>query len=636
MQAREAQRVRRETIPQIEKLQSTDRSLEAVRLAERASRYAPEEIGRIRETWFDLDIDTTPAGAEVTIRNYSDLDGEWHRFGTTPIRGSKVPFVPYRVRITKAGFVPIDVSHPVGALTITLVDERSAEPGMVRVEGGPFTVGVAAPVTLPAFWIDKYELTNREFKRFVDAGGYADRKYWKEPFIDAKRAVSFEEAVARFRDRTGRSGPATWELGSYPEGKEEFPVGGISWYEAAAYARFTGKELPTIYHWYRATRAAEDAFADILKVSNFDSRGPVKVGERQSVGVSGTYDTAGNVKEWCANRAGDSPSRYILGGGWNEPGYRFQETEARDPWLRDASFGVRFVKNIGTVSAAASAPVANVHGNPASLVPVSDEEFRLYKRFYDYDRVPLDARVEAVDESPHWKKEKVSFAAAYGGERIPAYLFLPKNARPPYQTVVFFPTSYATAMRTSSVLDLWTFEFLVRSGRAVLYPVYQGTFERIGQGPAAPGGTARRDREVQRAKDVFRAVDYLESRPEIDKQKVAYYSLSMGAYSGPIPVALDQRIKVAALAAGGLRFNSPPETQPANFMPRVKVPVLLVHGRDDFQVPIAAQDRFFQLLGTPPEHKKAVRLEGGHVPNDMHALYREVLDWFDKYLGPVK
>ena len=96
--------------------------------------------------------------------------------------------------------------------------------------------------------------------------------------------------------------------GSYPEGKEDFPVGGISWYEAAAYARFTGKELPTIYHWYRATRAAEDAFADILKVSNFDARGPVKVGERQSVGVSGTYDTAGNVKEWCANRAGDSPA----------------------------------------------------------------------------------------------------------------------------------------------------------------------------------------------------------------------------------------------------------------------------------------------------------------------------------------
>ncbi len=406
MRSREAQRVRRETIPQIEKLQSTDRSLQAMQLAEQASRYAPEEIRRIRDGWFDLDVTTTPEGADVAIRNYADLNGAWHLLGTTPIRGVKVPFVPYRVRITKAGFVPVDISHPFGPLTIALVDERSAEPGMVQVAGGPFTVGVAAPVTLPAFWIDKYELTNREFKRFVDGGGYADRKYWKEPFIDGNRTLSFEEAVSRFRDRTGRSGPATWELGSYPEEKEDFPVGGISWYEAAAYARFTGKELPTVYHWYRATRAAEDAFSDILKVSNFDSRGPVKVGERQSVGVSGTYDTAGNIKEWCANRAGDSPGRYILGGAWNEPVYRFQETDARDPWSREPSFGVRFVKNISAPSPATSAPVPNVHGDPASLVPVSDDEFRLYSRFYDYDRVPLDARVEAAEESPHWKRRR--------------------------------------------------------------------------------------------------------------------------------------------------------------------------------------------------------------------------------------
>ena len=93
MRAREAQRVRREVIPQIERLQSTDRSLEAVRLAERASRYAPEEVGRIRETWFDLDIDTTPAGAEVTIRNYSDLDGQWH-----PLRHDSDPRVQGSVR----------------------------------------------------------------------------------------------------------------------------------------------------------------------------------------------------------------------------------------------------------------------------------------------------------------------------------------------------------------------------------------------------------------------------------------------------------------------------------------------------------------------------------------------------------
>ena len=110
----------------------------------------------------------------------------------------------------------------------------------------------------------------------------------------------------------------------------------------------------------------------------------------------------------------------------------------------------------------------------------------------------------------------------------------------------------------------------------------------------------------------------------------------MGAFFGPIPVALEPRIKAAVFLSGGLRFNFPPEIQPANFMPHVKVPVLLVNGRDDFQVPDDHQRRFFELLGTPPELKRHVALDGGHVPVDNLGVIREVLDWFDKYLGPVK
>ena len=89
----------------------------------------------------------------------------------------------------------------------------------------------------------------------------------------------------------------------------------------------------------------------------------------------------------------------------------------------------------------------------------------------------------------------------------------------------------------------------------------------------------------------FRSVDYLVTRPEIDKDRIGYYSLSMGAFFGPIPVALEPRVKVAVLASGGLRFNYPPEIQPANFAPHVKVPVLLVNGRNDFQAPVEAQLR---------------------------------------------
>ena len=68
----------------------------------------------------------------------------------------------------------------------------------------------------------------------------------------------------------------------------------------------------------------------------------------------------------------------------------------------------------------------------------------------------------------------------------------------------------------------------------------------------------------------------------------------------------------------------------------MKVPVLIVNGKDDFSAPAESRQRLFELLGTPPEHKKLVVLEGGHVPNDFNGLVREALDWLDKYLGPVK
>jgi dipeptidyl aminopeptidase/acylaminoacyl peptidase len=245
----------------------------------------------------------------------------------------------------------------------------------------------------------------------------------------------------------------------------------------------------------------------------------------------------------------------------------------------------------------------------------------------------LDIQVERADDSnPNWVKQKVSFRAAYRNERVPAFLYLPRNGTPPYQTIVLFPSAYAANVSSSGSLDLGTFQFLIRSGRALLYPVYQGTYER--RGNRQPGRSGTRDMQIEWAKDFFRAVDYLATREDVDMDRLGYYSLSMGAFFGPIPVALEPRIKAAVFASGGLRYLTPPETQPANFAPQVKVPVLLVNGKDDFAVPLNAQKRFLEILGSPT--KKHVALEGGHVPQDMRGLFREVLDWFDTHLGPVK
>ena len=634
VQARSARKARIETIPEIERLVIVGQPLRAVRLARDADRWAPDDVARVRQSWYRFRFSSDPPDAEVSIRTYADLDGPWETLGRTPIEDYPLPFGYYRVRVVKDGYLPLETARMAGGgPPVKLALAAGAPPSMVFVSAGSYQVGVAPSVQLPDFWIDKYEVTNEEFKRFVDAGGYRDPKYWKEPLRDGARVLTFAEAMARFRDATGRPGPATWELETYAPSQEDFPVGGISWFEAAAYAEFAGKSLPTLHHWYAAA-STRDLYSDIIHISNFDGVGPVKVGERPGLSRSGTYDMAGNVKEWVSNGVTNTSLRYILGGGWNEPAYRFAEEDARDPWGRTPTFGVRLVKNLAPVNADAAAPVAHVSGDPKSVVPVSARELDIYKRFYDYDRTPLNARLDAVDESSEdWRKETVSFDAAYGKERIPAYLFLPKKGTPPYQTIVLFPSGYALARQTSTDLDMRQFDFIIRSGRALLYPIYQGTFDRRSN---RPGESAFRDVTVQQMKDFFRAVDYLATRAEVDMQNLGYYSVSMGAYLAPIPLALEPRIKAAVLASGGLRWNWPPEIQPVNFAPRVTIPVLVINGLDDFNAPAAARERFIELLGTPAGHKKLVLLEGGHFPHDIRSLVRHTLDWFDQYLGPVR
>ena len=189
-------------------------------------------------------------------------------------------------------------------------------PGITEL-GTIQTDPASAPEKTSAFWLDRNEVTNREFKEFVDKGGYQKREYWKHAFAKEGKALTWEQAMAEFRDATGRPGPAAWQLGTYKEGEADFPVGGVSWYEAAAYAEFAGKSLPTVYHWFRA--AAIGSLSDILNFSNFAGQGPAQTEMNRGLGRFGTYDMAGNVQEWVFNPAGQL--RYTLGGAWDTPKY---------------------------------------------------------------------------------------------------------------------------------------------------------------------------------------------------------------------------------------------------------------------------------------------------------------------------
>lgn len=79
-----------------------------------------------------------------------------------------------------------------------------------------------------------------------------------------------------------------------------------------------------------------------------------------------------------------------------------------------------------------------------------------------------------------------------------------------------------------------------------------------------------------------------------------------------------------------------PEVHFVNFLPRIRVPTLLLYGRTDLGYPVNTfQAPVFRLLGTPADHERHVILEGGHPPARQQDVIREVLQWLDKYLGPV-
>jgi dienelactone hydrolase len=649
-----------ELLPKIERLieaEQRDNYVEAYKIATEAEKYIPRD-SKLSELFskiaFNVSIKTEPSDATVYMKEYNAPESEWECLGVSPIEHIRLPVGFFRWKMEKEGYetafgaaATFELDMKVRNVIIpndivrTLDRKGTVPPGMVRVKGQD---------EIGDFFIDKYEVTNKQFKEFVNKGGYQKKEYWKHEFVKDGKEMTWEEAAGEFVDTTGRPGPATWQAGDIPEGQENHPVSGVSWYEAAAYAEFAGKSLPTAIHWRNAGKGGMSDgvlrcgfYKCLVPKSNFGGNGPAPVGSYPGMTAYGTYDMAGNVREWCWNEA--PKGRVIRGGAWNDEYYLFWERSQVSPFDRSPKNGFRCVLYIDPDKIPKSAfEVIKPREWPDFYKekPVSDSVFQIYKEQFSYDKTDLNAKVEWKNEtSQDWIEEKITFNAAYEDERVIAYLFLPKTGVPPYQTLIYFPGTGSISQGSSKDLNTYV-EFerylapVVKSGRAVLYPVYKGTFERADEVLVSADANSYLHTEfvTKIVQDFRRCIDYLETRPEIDTKRLAYFGLSWGGRYGPIITAVEERLGASVLVVGGMVGRRRPEVNQVNYVGRVKLPTLMLNGKYDLTFPYETSVKpMFDLLGTD---KKELKLYDTDHFVPRNEVIKETLVWLDRYLGPVK
>ena len=648
-----------EAMPAIEAFLDSDDSESAFTLALQVEAAIPKdlEMAAIWKTFsWTTSVPSDPPGATVFRRPYADPDAEWRRLGETPLYDIHVPFGPSVLRLEAPGYLPllrvigggmavladlpVEEIPAAGFISVNperfqLETQQSMPDGMVRVPRGTTSIE-GNTVAFRSFLLGRYEVTNNEFQAFVDAGGYRRRDLWEHDFLTDGETLTFEEAMGIFVDSTGRPGPSTWVAGTYPGGEDDFPVSGVSWYEAAAFARFVGRDLPTIHHWRRAFAVALLAWD--LPASNVDRDEVAAVGAYKGIGWTGTYDMLGNVREWCYNATADD-QKVIVGGAWDDAPYQVEEstsTPFRMPAFDRSSrngFRLAAINDEASVKTATHQPVADEKRDLPGE-PISDEVFSAKLSDFDYDRSPLNAEIEEIVESRYWTRQRISIDTPDGERRIPIYLYLPKRESSRHQTLVYWPGGVAQVFDSVDTMK-FQLDFALRNGRAVALPVLRGMYERrLSSTPDWDTHTGR-DLAIEQVREFRRAIDYLETRSDIEPDKLAYFGFSWGGRVGAIVLAVDDRFKVAVLNQAGINARNHADINVVNFLPRVETPVLHFSGRYDTDFRFETSSKpFFDRLGTDEQDKKHVVEPTGHFVAPA-VVTGETLDWLDKYLGPV-
>tara|TARA_Y100001936_G_scaffold230793_1_gene254179 strand:- start:365 stop:2575 length:2211 start_codon:yes stop_codon:yes gene_type:complete len=640
--AAEIKKLNKDVIPKINKLVEDENYFDAFFAVDDTSLLAEHFPGLLNKFSTMRNISSKPKGAKVYLSKNTLKPSREIYIGETPIVDLRLPIGAVKLKFSKEGFQDRTILTKfrwTAPFIPPNLNKLSSAP-VVKIDSLTKTLQIAGIIEnkskyIPAYEIDENEITNRDYNIFLKSPAYSNPVFWKDLIKKYKLKEFSFRTVSKFIDLTGQKGPSTWSVGKYGEGKGNFPVLGISWFEALAFCEFNNKTLPNIYQWDNAAGMASSN--EIIPLSNILKKDPIDISSPTAVGVYGLKNMAGNAREWIFNSSG-SKRKFLLGGGFSDEIYLFNWVQSADPLDRSDLNGCRCAKSTNNDIAIGYEDIQTSTKDISKLIPVDDKTYQLYKSQYEYDKFNLNAKLlESKINQTGQRVERVELDS-FNNQKMQALLYLPKDIKGPYKAILFYPGSGAISTRSSQRAMNYLHKnrsFLVESGYALILPIFTSTFER-GDGllNSVPNESINyRDHVITWGRELQITVDYLESRNDIDSENIAYMGWSWGGRIGSIMVAIEDRFKTALLIVGGMRVqNKKPEVDPLNFLPRIKIPTLMLNGRYDHFFPVeTSQIPMYNFLGTQEKDKKHIIYNTGHsIP--FNELAKESLSWLDKYL----
>jgi pimeloyl-ACP methyl ester carboxylesterase len=303
----------------------------------------------------------------------------------------------------------------------------------------------------------------------------------------------------------------------------------------------------------------------------------------------------------------------------------------------------------------ALALTAGTAGLAGENQPISDAQFAAIRAQYLTDHAKPDktSAAQLQDLPPALARqvsaEKVTLEFK-GRPTETFFIVTPVDAKGALQPVVYAPHADPWRVRTPIQLAVPLLmaspaSDVVASGRALVIPVWEGSFDRhTSQGPAL---LPRDLRPAQWGEWMLSwhqtlavVLDYLQSRPDMDAGRMGLLGYSFGSdFMAPSLLALEERIRAAVLVSAALQHSDADYSgmlDNAAYLPRVRIPVLMINGRYSSPYDPPTQNAAFLLLGTPAKEKQLILLDAGHARLPQEPVARALDGWFDRHLGPTR